>query len=227
MNSEPKHASTLRPGQLRHLLRVTEATSRHPERDRVVVLLGHGAGMRITEIAQLTVADIMFASGELRSEVSLRAAITKGCRQRLAYITAPKLIAAIERYMRYRIANDVGVSLQPQYRGLYPDLPLILSRRGAPFSLNTKRRVLMRGKGERKDYQACDALQSYVTRLYRAAGLDGSSHSGRRSFAGRILARSRDMETVQLLLGHEDLDCALRYVDVDPMVLRRAFREAI
>ncbi len=32
-------ATTLRPGQIRHLLRITEATSRYPERDCLVLLL--------------------------------------------------------------------------------------------------------------------------------------------------------------------------------------------
>ncbi len=38
-------------------------------------------------------------SGRLRSEVNLRAEITKGCRQLLAYLTNPKLIAALDRYI--------------------------------------------------------------------------------------------------------------------------------
>jgi len=222
-----RRAAVLSPGQLRHLLRVTEACSRHPERDAVILLLGFAAGLRISEVAQITLGDVMFPSGKLRTEVSLRAAITKGCRQRVAYITAPKLIAAIVRYLTHRIDRRIGTSLQPGFRGLYPDIPLIISRRGAPFSMNVKRRTLERGRGERRDYQACDALQAYVTKLYRDAGLSGSSHSGRRTFAGRILARSGSMERVQQLLGHADLDCAQRYVDVSPDILRRAFAEVI
>lgn len=33
-------ATTLKAGQIRHLLRVTDATSRHPARDCLVLLLG-------------------------------------------------------------------------------------------------------------------------------------------------------------------------------------------
>ena len=73
-------ATTLKPGQIRHLLRVTTATSRHPERDCLVLLLGITCGMRVTEIAQIEVQDVLFPSGLIRQEVSLRAAITKGCR---------------------------------------------------------------------------------------------------------------------------------------------------
>lgn len=66
--SEVTRASVLAPGQQRHLLNVTEATSLHPERDAVILLLGLALGMRITEIAQVTVADLLFPSGKLRVE---------------------------------------------------------------------------------------------------------------------------------------------------------------
>lgn len=58
-------ATTLKPGQIRHLLRVAEATSLHPERDCLVLLLGLTCGMRVSEIAQIQ--DIMFSSGLIRS----------------------------------------------------------------------------------------------------------------------------------------------------------------
>lgn len=96
MSETITRALVLAPSQIRHLLRVTEATSRHPERDAVILLLGLTCGMRITEIAQVTVADLMFTSGKLRHEVSLRAAITKGCQQRSVFLSSPKLITALE-----------------------------------------------------------------------------------------------------------------------------------
>ena len=34
-----KRAKTLKPSHVRHLLRVTEATSRHPERDALIQLV--------------------------------------------------------------------------------------------------------------------------------------------------------------------------------------------
>jgi integrase len=52
-NMEPKRAKVLTPAKFRHLLRVTEATSRFPERDTLILLLGVNCGMRITEIARI------------------------------------------------------------------------------------------------------------------------------------------------------------------------------
>ncbi|VVE44784.1 Tyrosine recombinase XerD [Pandoraea cepalis] len=45
-----KRARTLKPAQIRHLLRVTEATSWRPERNALILLLGLICGMRISEI---------------------------------------------------------------------------------------------------------------------------------------------------------------------------------
>ncbi|MFM0616182.1 hypothetical protein PQR37_19135 [Paraburkholderia nemoris] len=50
---EPKRAKVLTPAKFRHLLRVTEATSRFPELDALILLLGVTYGMRVTEIARL------------------------------------------------------------------------------------------------------------------------------------------------------------------------------
>jgi integrase/recombinase XerD len=46
-------AAVLRPGQYRHLIRVTNVASRDPERDVLVLLLSIHTGMRVSEIAQL------------------------------------------------------------------------------------------------------------------------------------------------------------------------------
>src|SRR3569833_884452 len=101
-------ASILKPGQIRHLLRVAEATSRHLERDWLILLLGITTGMRVTEIAQIEIQDVLFPSGAIRAEVSLRAAITKGCRQRCIYLTHRQTVEALERYLAYRIERGLG-----------------------------------------------------------------------------------------------------------------------
>jgi integrase/recombinase XerD len=174
-------ATTLQPGQIRHLMRVTASTSRHPERDCLVLWLGLTAGMRVTEIARIEVQDVLFPSGALRSEISLRAAITKGCRQRCIYLGHAKAIEAIDRYLDLRIAGRLRTTADSgRYRGLEPASKLIITRKGYKFHLNTKRRV--NWAGETVDYLACDSLQSHVTKLYRDAGIrGGSSHSGRRT----------------------------------------------
>ena len=71
-------------------------------------------------------------------------------------------------------------------------------------------------------------LQAHVTKLYRRAGIKGgSSHSGRRTFASKVLATTGDMETVAQLLGHTSIDCSQRYVDVDLATLEDMFANAL
>lgn len=225
--TEITRAKTLHQGQFARLIKITQATSRYPERDVLVLMLGHHCGMRITEISRLTVADVMHASGKLRSEVSMREAITKGCRQRCAYLVSKPAIEALERYLEYRIEKGVGMAFEAgPYRGLLPRQPLIYSSRGDGMSQNTKRRVLE--TGEQRDYKACDSLQSHVTKLYQRAGIKGgSSHSGRRTFASKVLANTGDMETVAHLLGHTSIDCSQRYIDLNNDTLREMFADAV
>ncbi|HEX7909084.1 MAG TPA: tyrosine-type recombinase/integrase [Paraburkholderia sp.] len=73
--------------------------------------------------------------------------------------------------------------------------------------------------------KAADSLQSYVTGLYRAAGLGAgySSHTGRRTFASRLMANEHSLETVQILLGHAHLDHLSPYLAVS----KRDQREAV
>ena len=220
-------AKTLHQGQSARFIKITLATSRYPERDVLVLMLGHHCGMRITEISRLTVADVMHASGKLRSEISMREAITKGCRQRCAYLVSKHAIQAVETYLQYRIERGIGTVLGNEpFRGLLPHQPLIYSSRGDGMSQNTKRRVLE--TGERRDYKACDSLQAHVTKLYQRAGIKGgSSHSGRRTFASKVLSTTGDMDTVAQLLGHSSIDCSQRYVDVDPVTLEDMFANAL
>ena len=107
--------------------------------------------------------------------------------------------------------------------GLRPDSALVLTFKGFKFSMNRKRRINQ--AGEQVEYAACDALQAHVTKLYRDAGVkDGSSHSGRRTMASRLLEQGHSLETLQLMLGHE-LDHVDPYLQVSKGTLQRAFAE--
>lgn len=47
---EPKHANVLTSAKFRHLLRVTEATSRFPERDTLILLLGVIGNLNVAQL---------------------------------------------------------------------------------------------------------------------------------------------------------------------------------
>ena len=222
-------AATLTGAQIRHLLRVTAATSRSPERDRLVLLLGLTCAMRVTEIARVLVDDVLLPSGAVRREVSLRATITKGCRQRCVFLTHPGTLEALDAYVEWRWAKGYGTELdRSRHRGLSPSTALIVSRRGAAFQLTKKPRTLEGGQVE--DYWACDATPGTRDRPLPGRGPclgRCSSHSGRRTFANRLLAKGHAVETVQQLLGHADLDHTDAYLDVDDTVLEEMFSTAL
>ncbi|WP_233889971.1 tyrosine-type recombinase/integrase [Paraburkholderia flagellata] len=74
------------------------------------------------------------------------------------------------------------------------------------------------------EYLAADSLQNYIMSLYRAAGLGSgySSHSGRRTFASRLVAQGHSLETVQVLIGHSHIDHVAPCLDVSQRELREA-----
>lgn len=132
----------------------------------------------------------------------------------LIYLSHAKAVAALDHYLCYRVARRLRTTGDPgRYRGLEPTSKLILTHKGYKFHLNTKPRVNC--AGELADYLACDSLQSYVTKLYRDAGIrGGSSHRGRRTMASRLVQQGAGVETVQLLLGHDELDHVRPYLQV-------------
>lgn len=64
-----RRATSLRPGQLKHLIRVASITGRMPERDVALLWLTHTTGIRVTELALLEVADVLYPSGAIKPEV--------------------------------------------------------------------------------------------------------------------------------------------------------------
>lgn len=166
-------------------------------------------------------------SGALREEVSLRAAITKGCRPRCIYLSHAKAVDARDRYLDFRATLRLRTSGEPgRYRGLEPASKLILTHKGYKFHLNTKRRTNFAGGNV--EYLACDSLQAHVTKLYRDAGIKGgSSHSGRRTMASRLIAQGHAVETVQQLLGHAELDHVRPYLQVPQKRLEELFANVL
>ncbi|MNF57760.1 site-specific tyrosine recombinase XerC [compost metagenome] len=167
------------------------------------------------------VADVLYPSGAIKPEVYLRADITKGCRPRNIYLTHAKCLAALDAWFAVRHRRCWGLSGADEYRGLRPGSKLVMTHMGQAFELAFKHRQLDSGPVA---YRACDARQQTISRLYRQAGIkQGSSHSGRRSLAAKVLDATGDVETVQTMFGHACLDHSKPYLTVDQGTLRRAF----
>lgn len=79
--------------------------------------------------------------------------------------------------------------------------PLFLSQRGGAFSANTMQRLL--------------------SIMYRRAGVRGSSHSGRRSFATHLIESGADIYAVKELLGHASIVTTQAYFSTSPTRLKK------
>nr|WP_081026686.1 tyrosine-type recombinase/integrase [Pseudomonas amygdali] len=181
--------------------------------------------MRVTELAQLETSSVLYSSGAVRSEVHLSSTITKGSRARNVYLTHTRCIDALKRWLDVRLQRGWGVSGSDDFLGLRPSSKLILSHKGEAFELAFRHRMLDSGP---EVYRCCDTLQQTFSRLYRQAGVKGgSSHSGRRTLAAKVLAATGDVEMVQMLLGHACLSHTKPYLTVDQGTLRRAFELAL
>lgn len=190
-----RRATSLRPGQFKHLIWVAFAIGRMPERDVMLLLLTHTTGIRVTKLVLLEVADVLYSSGAIKPEVYFRADITKGCRPRNVYMPhAPcPMPDALPRLMRARRRRRLSGA--DEYRGFRPGLKLVTTHKGRAFELAFKHRQLDSGL---EVCRACDSLQQTISRLYRQAGIKqmswpltvmpyGASQTTRRLWAQPII----------------------------------------
>jgi integrase/recombinase XerD len=75
------------------------ARSSYPARNRCLLMLSWLAGMRVGEIAALSVGDVVTPEGEVRSEIQLRADQTKGSSARTVLLSS-QLKSELETYIR-------------------------------------------------------------------------------------------------------------------------------
>jgi integrase len=94
---DPRHVAKL----LDHV-----AKSRHPERDRVMVLLSFKAGLRAKEIAGLSWAMVTDAGGELADVISLQNRASKGKRGGRTIPMHPELAQALAAVWQVAVARD-------------------------------------------------------------------------------------------------------------------------
>ena len=93
-------------------------------------------------------------------------------------------------------ARNVIHSYISKERPMDADAPLFLSQKGGAFSANT--------------------MQRAIGKLYKNAGINASSHSGRRSFATHLIRNGADIYSVQQLMGHSSIQTTQEYFATDP-----------
>lgn len=184
-------ARELGPEDIKRLDRCLLSTV-HEHRNRALLYLGLGSGMRIAEMTKLRLRDVS-PHGSVLEEVILEKHSTKSGRSRTVALSK-QAIKALELYLEAsgRRQGDL-------------EAPLFPSQMGSARPLHPRSAV-------RLFRQMCE----------QAGVAGASSHSMRRSHANALRRRGVDMKIIQEQLGHASLSTTERYFRVDPLEKRRA-----
>lgn len=123
-------AKTLTKSEFKRVLGVTKSCSRYPLRDVTMLLLTHWCGMRVGEVAALRISDVIDTNGDVRSEIALKAAQTKGDKGRTVFVPL-KMRRALEAY------------ISTGHKRSYSEF-LFATQKGQRFSSNTATQHLQR-----------------------------------------------------------------------------------
>jgi len=200
------------PKDLSHILLVA-SKGELGRRNVAIMWMLFGSGMRITEVGQLKVSDVYYPDGELKKHFVIPGTYTKTGKPRTAYIIVPQQREAIEAWRQHRISDKALLSGDTSFGGLIGDSPLFLSKKGSwrNFAFNTKRYKTHNGIQETL---VCASLENAIREIIKNAGVQGgSSHSGRRSLATLMDHKGYDLDLIQKILGNEDEEMSLDYID--------------
>ena len=168
-------------------------------RDVAIIETAYAAGLRISELASLTIGAVDLKRGEVR-------VTGKGRKERASLLGRPAR-AALSQYLES--GRPVLADLASARRASDPDD----AERGVLFLNHTGSALGVRG------------MRYRLERLRVSAGLPVgvSPHTLRHSFATHMLDGGADLRVVQELLGHESLATTQIYTHVSPTRLRAAY----
>ena len=171
-------------------------------RNRALLLLIFGSGMRISEALSLTDKDILRRPDVL--------SITgKGNKERLVPIL-PAIWAAIEKYIRLRPVGSRGSPSTGSSgaRRSPATYPLFLSKTLKPMSPRMAQKMI-------EDLRHAMQLPDYIT-----------PHALRHSFATALLSNGVDLRSIQELLGHSSLSTTQIYTKITTEDIMAAYNNA-
>lgn len=119
---ELAQAKTLTARELRKILD-TLSVNRYTGRNRLMLLMTHWSGMRVGEVAALSIGDVRNAEGTVKPEIRLDATQTKGKHARTVFVN-DRLRKEIASYLKTIVTSD-------------PGKPLFKTQKRSAFSANT------------------------------------------------------------------------------------------
>ena len=122
-------ASVLTDAEIRRVFRIIE-TTRHADRNRLAFVLSLYAGLRVGEIAALTIGDVLTQQNGVRREIKLDPHQTKGSKGRTVVLSN-------------RVRTEIGEYVKT-HRIQWHDAPLISSQRNASAFSNVTLSMLFK-----------------------------------------------------------------------------------
>jgi len=184
-------------------------------RDRLIVSLLYGSGLRINECLRLRVMDLDL------ERLSVTVHDGKGRKDRQTLLS-PGLVAALRQCIEW-----VGaLQAKDNQQQVGPSLPAALGRKYPRAYCQLGWMYLFPASGLCthpytgglcRHHLHDSAIRKALQRAVEAAGVQHkrvSCHSFRHSFATHLLQQGRDLRTVQELLGHNDLKTTQIYTHV-------------
>tara|TARA_B100001123_G_C15080217_1_gene935326 strand:+ start:483 stop:992 length:510 start_codon:yes stop_codon:yes gene_type:complete len=139
-------------------------------------------GMRVGEVSQLKLKDVVNENWELKKEVVLRKEYTKTKKNRVVYLVHTEVRKSLEKYIGERRKMETI----KETRNVM-EKPLFISQKNSSFSPRS--------------------LQRLYKDMMKSVGLDEmcSSHSFRRTFITNLITQGIDIKTVSTLAGHSSV----------------------
>lgn len=198
-------------------------------RNVAITMMLFGSGMRINEVAQIKVKDILYKNGDLKQVFKLPAKYTKTNKSRVVYIVVPQQREALNLWVQQRVNEKAITSGEADYRGLSKDSPVFLSKKGAwrKFAFNVKKYKAKdeSGKVIEKETLVCSSLENLMRDIIKGAGIQGgSSHSGRRTLASWMDRKGVSLDAIQDVLNHADPDMTIIYIEASMNKIDAVFK---
>ncbi|MEE2950206.1 MAG: site-specific integrase [Pseudomonadota bacterium] len=178
-----KQARVPTDAEFKRLMAVV-AQGRHSARNRMAFMLSYHAGLRVGEIAGLTLTDVVDRDGEVREQLRLSAEITKGGHARVVFVSA-------------RLRREIMAFLADHGKNADQKRPLLVTQKGSAFSANTLCQLMGRLYAE----AGLDGASSHSGRRWFITRL---AHSGVSAKVIMTLAGHKNLGTTQRYIDVND-----------------------